>query len=66
MLIESKYQIGQRVYLITDEDQKARIITSITVYPGNLLSYQLTYGTHASDHYEFEFSDKENILMKTA
>lgn len=62
MLIDNKFEISDIVYLITDEDQKKRVITAITILPDNKLSYQLSCGHLASDHYEFEISDEQDVL----
>lgn len=61
MMIDNKYEIGQIVYLKTDDDQRARIITCIRVFQNELL-YQLSCGSQCSDHYEFEISTEKNLL----
>jgi len=64
MRIRTKYDFGQTVYLITDTEQEKRLVTSITLNPGNVV-YQLSCGTTASSHYEFEISPEVNMLVKT-
>lgn len=64
MIIENKFEIGDIVYLTTDEDQKRRVVTAITVLPDNKLTYQISCGHFASDHYEFEISDEKNVLAE--
>ncbi len=64
MVIENKFEIGQTVYLLTDKEQQARLVTGIRVCP-NCLLYCLSFGTVVSDHYDFEISAEENILIKT-
>lgn len=61
--VEAKYWIGDIVYLITDPEQQECIITSITLYAGNM-SYELTKNTICSHHYEFEISSDPNMLKK--
>lgn len=63
MVIDNKYSIGQEVYLTTDEEQKRRVVTAITVRPGGMI-YELSCGTTTSSHYDFELSDEENVLTK--
>lgn len=65
MLIFNKFDIGQIVYLRTDEDQMPRIITEISIRHDNFLVYQLSCGTVNSFHYEMEISEEKNILSMT-
>lgn len=62
MNIDNKFEIRQTVYLITDEEQKPRVITSISVQPNDLL-YVLACGRETSEHFDFEISDKPNIMI---
>lgn len=66
MKITTKYDIEDIVYLVTDHDQQERIIVSILVYPNNLIMYSLNCGIETSEHYEFEISDKIDIVKKTS
>lgn len=63
MTIDNKFDLEQKVYLTTDPEQLVRVITAIHVRPGYLL-YELTAGTTASDHYDFEISPDEDTLLK--
>ena len=65
MTINNRYKIGETVYLVTDPEQYARIITGIKVRPGGLLMYELSCAEEASEHYDFEISDKEDKVIKT-
>jgi len=65
MVIENKYEFGEMVYLVTDDEQKKRIVTAIKVYPSGQLLYELSCGTDNSDHYEFEISKEEDTVLKT-
>ena len=66
MKITTKYDIGDSVYLVTDSEQYERIIVSISIHPNNLIMYSMMCGVEASDHYEFEISDKIDIMRKTS
>lgn len=62
MIVDNKFEIGQIVYLKTDEDQLQRIITSIQVNKYDII-YTLTCGVTSSGHYDYEISDKKNVLV---
>jgi hypothetical protein len=62
-IIESKYEIGQIIYLKTDIDQKQRIVTGIIVRSQSIL-YELSCGTETSGHYDFEITTEQNIEIK--
>lgn len=62
MIIENKFNIGQTVYLLTDEDQKPRLITSIIVNKYDLL-YQMNNGTLQSTHYDYEISEEKQLQL---
>lgn len=64
MLIDNKHEIGDKVYLCTDNDQYERIVTRIIVTP-NGLKYQLTVGTYETTHYNIEIATERNILLIT-
>lgn len=62
MVIETKFDIGQTVYLKTDEDQKARIVVRIIVTaPGGII-YGLACGIAETQHYDMEISEEKNVL----
>jgi len=63
MVIENKYDIGQTVYLKTDQDQKPRIVLAINVNKYDL-TYDVASGTSLSRHYDFEISE-EKVLQLT-
>ena len=62
MVIENKYNIGETVYLVTDEDQKPRIVTGINVTVTGI-RYNLVNGVTDTYHYELEMSAEKNILV---
>ena len=61
MIIENKFELGEILYLKTDVDQLCRICTAIIVCPDNSFLYELTCGTQASKHYDFEISQEKNL-----
>ena len=61
MLIDNKYNIGDTVYLVTDNEQLLRIVTCLYVRENNIL-YELSCGTYTSTHYSYEMSNEKNIL----
>lgn len=61
MVIDNKFDIGQTVYIKTDDEQKQRIVTSIIVCPNGLI-YECFCSTLESKHYDFELSSERNIL----
>lgn len=62
MKINTNYDIGQIVFLATDENQKARIITGIIVRPSGII-YYLTCGSEETTHYEIEFELEKNYSI---
>jgi hypothetical protein len=61
MIIKTKYDIGDIVYLKTDISQKERMITMIGITPGNNV-YTLSCGDDSSDHYEIEITDTKDVI----
>jgi hypothetical protein len=64
MIIDNKFDIGQGVYLATDDEQLKRLVTSIHVHPNNQIVYYLTCGSSVSEHYDFEITSEVNELIK--
>lgn len=62
-VLDNKYNIGEIVYLKTDEDQKERIVFAFIVYENEIL-YRLAAGTSNSEHYEFEISKEKDYVQK--
>lgn len=62
MLIDNKYEIGQTVYLVTDEEQHARLITAIKICPKESVLYELTKETQSALHYDFEISAEKDLI----
>lgn len=64
IIIDNKFNIGDIVYIITDKEQKERMIIRFTINPGNIIVYEVNNGTEGSDHYEIELTNEVNILTK--
>jgi len=65
MYIENHYDIGDMVYLHTDNDQLQRFVTGILVKPSSL-TYALSCGSNESWHYDFEITVEKNVLKTSA
>lgn len=63
-MLESKYDIGDFVYIITDEEQKRRQITGINFRSTGVV-YEVFFGIQRSEHYDFEISDQPDVVLKT-
>jgi hypothetical protein len=57
------FEIGSGVYLKTDKDQSKRIVTAIAIKPTGV-TYELSYGTMTSWHYDFEISSDVDVVAK--
>jgi len=57
-----QFDIGQLVYLKTDNAQHERIVTAINLRPDKIVTYCLSFGTTESWHYEIEISCDRNII----
>lgn len=66
MIINNKFNIGDIVYITTDEDQKPRLIYSIEIFTGGYMVYRVVNGTESSTHYDIELSKEVNVLAKMA
>jgi hypothetical protein len=62
MKIETKYDIQEIVFLITDSEQLERIITAFTV-SFNCIIYRLACATNESWHYDFEFVKQKTFKL---
>ena len=65
MVIDNKFSHGDLVYLKTDPDQRARIVSKISVLPDGVLVYELSHNTYTSMHYDFEISTQKDVLITT-
>ena len=64
MLIDNKFNVGDLVYLKTDESQTERMVTGFYIRQNNL-TYGLSCGSEESWHYDFEISTEKNVLKTT-
>lgn len=60
MILESKFDIGQTVYLLMDADQKKRMVCGVLIRPTGV-TYELTHGNGTSWHYDIEISEEKTI-----
>jgi hypothetical protein len=63
IVIDPTYNIGDFVYIKTDQEQFQRIVTALIVCPAKDILYELTCGTIASKHYDFELSKEKNYAV---
>mgnify|MGYP003634576626 CR=1 FL=1 len=61
MLIDNLYNIGDLVFLSTDQDQKQRLVTGILIRQSQIV-YYLSSGVEESVHYDFEITDVKSVL----
>lgn len=54
--MNTEFQLGQIVYLITDEDQLPRMVTGITIRPGGTNIYHLSMSGDETTHYAIEIA----------
>lgn len=64
MMISSKFEWGQEVYLKTDDEQKKFIISKILVQNPLCVQYLLSNGRYAEWHSECEISDTVDLAVK--
>ena len=62
MVIDNKFEIGDRVYLKTDIEQFCRIVIEINISKVDI-SYTLICGIIESTHYNFEISTEKDVLI---
>jgi len=60
--LESKYKLGEIVFLITDVEQKPRMVTGIIFRPSGVL-YELACGDAETAHFEMELATDKNFLL---
>lgn len=61
MIIKTKYEIGETVFVTHDIEQRARMITGIRITPGSHI-YQTSQGINVTEFYEFELTKEKDIL----
>jgi hypothetical protein len=65
LIIDTKHGFDDIVYLVTDPEQKKRIVLSITCFKNSEPRYVLGCGTFTSDHFAGEISETADVLMST-
>lgn len=63
MMVVSDIELEQFVYLKTDPEQYQRMVTAISVFPGNVLNYELSSGSEKSYHYRFEITTEKQFAQ---
>lgn len=59
MVIDNKFDLGQSVYLKTDEEQLIRLVTGIQITTEGII-YRLINSTTETWHYDFEITKEKN------
>lgn len=62
-VFQSEYDLGEIVYLVTDEDQKPRIVTKIMFVSGGGIQYALGSGALETWQYVDEISRDKNYKI---
>lgn len=57
--LETKFNIGQSVQLITDIEKQQRMVTKIIISGSGHIEYYLANGIEATSHSEFEITEWE-------
>lgn len=65
MVINSKYNFFDTVYLKTDPDQRQRMVTRLNITP-NGITYELSCGTQTSWHYDQEIAEEKDVLITSS
>lgn len=63
-IIGNEFEIGQTVYLKTDEDQRKHLVTRIILEASNIV-YEISCNGYRNEVYDFEISGEvdKNIKM---
>ena len=68
MVVTFKFNLGDIVYLKTDDEQLARIITKISIVGGfmsdYIITYELSQGQESSEHYSSEILKTKDATIK--
>jgi hypothetical protein len=64
--IEIEHDLQDVVYLKTDPEQLARMVTAISIKPTGAIMYGLSCGVNDSWHYSFEISVERDIMKATS
>jgi len=61
-MLDTKYKIGDIVFLITDTEQLSRIVTGVLIRPAGII-YYLSCGVTETNHYEIEIVYDKNYSI---
>lgn len=61
-----QFDLEQLVYLKTDKEQNARMVTAIQLRPNRNVLYYLALGTSESCHYGVEITEEKDILLSVS
>lgn len=64
-IVDAPYNFGDIVYLKTDIDQKRRIVSAMMIRGDGACMFELSCGTEAKWHYQFEISAEKDVLATT-
>jgi hypothetical protein len=64
MMIECTYDLGDILYLITDPDQRERMVSAVIVRERGVC-YELSCGSQSSWHSGMECSAQKDVLKTT-
>lgn len=59
--IEIDYDIGDTVFMVTDEEQFERLVTEIKLTPNTGALYKVVCGVEEKECYAIELSDKKKL-----
>ena len=62
---ETKFAIGQIVYVRMDKEQTERLLLEIRITPGSVI-YSVSDGYSISEHYDLELSHERDMVKVTA
>lgn len=63
MVVDNKFNIGQVVYLLTDEQNLKRVVTAFIIRHGHYITYELSCGLDISCHTESEISTEKTLHL---
>lgn len=62
MILDNKFDIGETVYIINDQDQLPRIITGMEISQKEII-YVLYQSTSLSRHFDFELAKEKQLVL---
>lgn len=61
--VDSPFDFGQTVYLITDKDQRPRMLLAVLISIGGVMRFMLGCGEVETWHYGIEISAEPNPVL---